>query len=252
MKTPSGKTYAKADKMYTSVTGIALRTTRHSDRNSILTLWTAELGRISVSVPADKGRRASRIRALTMPLATICAEVDLRPGRDIYNIRELRPASIAPCISADPAKSMTAIFLADFLETSLRDHQPDPVMTAFITDSITLLDRLPDKIALNFHIFFLLRMTRFIGIEPDWTESGGIFDLREGVFRLTPPLHDDFLDEASTAALRTLSRMNPRNLGRFRLTRSQRASILNRILLYYTLHHRPVLSLPSLAILQGW
>ena len=152
--------------MYHSVTAIALRTIKHSDRSSILSLWTAELGRISVTVPADKGRRAARTRALTMPLSPLCLEVDVRPDRSIYNFRELRPALLIPGISTEPSKAITAMFLADFLEVCLRDHQPDPLMTAFLVDSIQLLDSLPREAALNFHIYFLLRLARFSASSP--------------------------------------------------------------------------------------
>ena len=235
--------------MYHSVTAIALRTIKHSDRSSILSLWTAELGRISVTVPADKGRRAARTRALTMPLSPLCLEVDVRPDRSIYNFRELRPALLIPGISTEPSKAITAMFLADLLEVCLRDHQPDPLMTAFLVDSIQLLDSLPREAALNFHIYFLLRLARFFGIEPDWPEPGSLFDLRDGCFKPSAPLHNQFLNEASTIALRALSRMNTRNLHLFRLNRRQRRDILNNLLLYYSLHHRPVLSLPSMAVI---
>lgn len=236
--------------MYQTVTAIALRTIRHNDRTSILSLWTAELGRVSVSVPADKGRAASRIRALTMPLSPVIAEVDVRPDRNIYRIRDVRPAFVAPAISTDPARSMTAMLLSDFLEVVLRDQQPDRLMTAFILDSIRLFDVLPRAASLNFHIYFLLRLSRFLGIEPDWGEQGSVFDLRDGCFRASEPLHDQFLDQSSTSALRAFSRMNPRNLHRFVLSRTQRRAALHYILLYYTLHHRPVLSLPSLAVIE--
>lgn len=235
--------------MYRSVTGIALRTVRYSDSKAILSVWTAELGRISVNLPANNGRRASRVRALTMPLSPICLEVDVRPDRAIFNIRELRPAITIPGIGADPAKTITALFLADFLEVSLRDLQPEPLMTKFILESVSLLDRLPHITALNFNIYFLIRLTRFLGIEPDWVEPGTLFDLREGCFRLSAPLHNQYLDEASTAILRHLSRISPRNLVCFSFTRAERHRILDQLLLYYTMHHRPVLSLPSLAVI---
>lgn len=235
--------------MYRSVTGIALRTIRHSDSRSILSVWTAELGHISVNVPADNGRRASRTRALTMPLSPICMEVDIRPDRQIFNIRELRPAFTTPGISCDPGKVMTAIFLADFLEVSLRGQQPEPLMTTFILENIRLLDRLPHAAALNFIIYFLVRLTSFLGIDPDPADPGTLFDLREGCFRLSAPLHNQYLDEVSTSVLRALLRINRRNLARFKFSRSERRSILDKLLLYYTIHHRPVLSLPSLAVI---
>ena len=236
--------------MYTSIRGIALRTIKHSDRNSILSLWTATHGRISVALPAGSGKNANRLRALTMPLSPVSAEIDLRPDRSIYTMRDLRPDFVISGISASPAKTVTALFLADFLELSLRDQQPDPLLWSYIIESVRLLDALPARQAANFHLMFLLRLTRFIGIEPDWGERGTIFDLSDGCFKNSMPLHSRYLDEAATEALRSLARISPRNLHRYNFTRSQRRDILQQILLYYSLHHRPVLSLPSLDIIS--
>ncbi len=44
--------------MYESIRGLALRTIRHDDRTSILSAWTAERGRVAISMPAGNGREA--------------------------------------------------------------------------------------------------------------------------------------------------------------------------------------------------
>ena len=65
--------------MYESLHCLALRTVRHDDRTSILSAWTAECGRVGISMPAGTGREAQRRRALTMPLAIFEGVVVSRP-----------------------------------------------------------------------------------------------------------------------------------------------------------------------------
>ncbi len=50
---------------------IPLRVIPYSDRNSILSAYSRELGRVSFVVPAGAGREARRRRALLMPMRYI-------------------------------------------------------------------------------------------------------------------------------------------------------------------------------------
>ena len=179
--------------MFTPLHCIALHTVRHSDTRSILTAWSAELGRISIGMPDGKGREAARRRALTMPLAMFEAVGDVRPGRDIISVRDLRPSAGSPASAPPtPARTMLQLFLADALDRILRQSAPDPLLSDFIFDSLRRLARLSRPTALaNFHIVFLFRMARFLGIAPDTDIPAGaspekmIFDLREASFLVT-------------------------------------------------------------------
>ena len=57
--------------MDTTLRCIALRTTKHSDRHSIVTAWSEQLGRVGLLVSAGNGREDRRRRALMMPLSLI-------------------------------------------------------------------------------------------------------------------------------------------------------------------------------------
>lgn len=100
-------------------------------------------------------------------------------------------------------------------------------------------------------VCFLLRLTRFLGIEPDWPtyQPGSVLDFADGIFRRFP--------RPTAIICRPGSRRPPagwvmtfRNLGLYRLTRFERNTILDRILLYYQTHYPSVGEPPSLAILR--
>ena len=90
---------------------IALKSTRYSDSQSILTAYSRELGRVSMAVPAGKGKGASRIRALTMPLSILECETDVKPGREVMPIRQVRPVIVLGEVHTHPVKQMLAMFL---------------------------------------------------------------------------------------------------------------------------------------------
>jgi DNA repair protein RecO (recombination protein O) len=240
--------------MFQKVTGVALRTIKYSDKNSILLAWSAELGRISLLMPAGAGAESRRRRALSMPLCLFEGQVDVRPGRDVLTIRDMRCAAVTPDLSAHPVKITLAMFLAEILSAVLNENgQADPVMWQFIHDSVIDLDAAADEHLANFHLLFLYRLGVILGVEPDLStwQPGRVFDLVDGIFRSAPPLHGKYIESSEAHAIIALSRLTSRTVSLLKLSRDQRARLLEGILQYFTIHITPLDNLRSLDILRS-
>ena len=232
---------------------IALKVTRHSDSQSILTAFSRELGRVALSLPAGNGRGANRLRALTMPLGMLSCETELRPGREILPIRQPQPLVIHASIHSNPLKQMVAMFVAEVLSLTLRHTAPDPLMFDFVATATEILDLSDERGVANFHICFLLRLASLLGIEPD-TESyrpGSLFDMADGLWRVTMPLHTDVLDAPEAAQAALLQRMTFANMRHFRFSRQQRGQVIDHIMRYYTIHGYPLQPLRTLSVLKS-
>lgn len=239
--------------MYQSLSCVALRTVRYDDSRSLLTAWSAEIGRVTFIIPAGASREARRRRALTMPLSLFAGQCDVRPGRDVLSIRDLRPLAVCPDISADPTKAIVAIFLAEVLDRLLRVGAPDPLLSSFIFDSVRRLDSLRRPAAVAaFPIVFLTRISQFFGIQPDCSDwrPGYCLDLADGLYRPTPPVHGRYLAPDAAHLAVTVSRLTYDSAGRLRLPRPLRREILSTILAYYTAHYTNLSTLSSLPVLQ--
>lgn len=233
---------------------IALRTVRYNDKNSILSAFTAERGRVSVLVSASGGKEAKRRRALLMPLSIVDAEIDARPGRDIFNLREVRPLSSSLSIISSPVKSVIAIFIADFLNSLLRQEAADPLLFDFLREEILALEAMDDGESVNSHIGLLCRLSRFMGIQPDIGSyrEGAFFDMADGLWRVSPPLHSAWLDQTeSRLAFLVMARMTAptRNLATLLNRRAIRNRAIDILIDYYTAHFAK-LKLPSLDVLR--
>ena len=239
--------------MYQTVNCVALRTIKYDDKRSIVTAWSAEQGRLSIAIPTGRGREAQRMRALMMPLSLFEGEADIRPGREIVTIQDVKPIVVTASINMNPIKSVVALFLADVLEHILRTNQSDKQLSQFIFDSVSYFNSLEQPTAIaNFHLYFLYSLGQFLGIEPDietW-HPGAVFDLKEGRFRASAPLHPQYLEADKAQAIVLLSRMTRDNLAHIRLSKTDRNEILDRILDYYTIHLTRLESLPSLAVVR--
>jgi len=239
--------------MFEPLECVALRTVRYNDRNSILSVYTRQHGRMSLLVPSGNTRASVRLRALTMPLGRFECVADVRPGRDIYSIRDVKPAGGVVSMPFSPMKSAIALFVADFLSSVLRETQQDEALYSFLLQSVDALASAGGASLANFHICFMLRLQHFLGIEPDWHTymPGAVFDLADGIFRDTPPLHRRFLPTGEAAAAYALRRMNYRTAGVFRMSHTDRNSVVDRLLMYYQVHFPSVGALNSLSVMRA-
>lgn len=232
---------------------IALKVTRYSDTQSILTAFSRECGKVAFAMTVGKGKGASRLRALTMPLGLLECETDMRPDRDVLPLRQARPLTVLSDMHSNPLKQMLAMFLAEVLAAVLRDSVPDASVYDYLDASIRYLDAMPVDEVANFHICFLIHLGRLLGIEPDVSTyaPGTMLDMRDGIWRRSIPLHGETLmPEESEVAMR-LQRITYANMASFAFTREQRARTLDLVLRYYSLHVTPLSGLRSLEILRA-
>lgn len=232
---------------------ISLKVTRYSDTQSILTAYSREWGKVAFAVATGKGKNASRLRAMTMPMGIVECDTDMRPGREVLPMRQARPVAVLTELHSNPLKQMVAMFVAEVLAKVLRESVHDAAVYDFIEGSARYLDALPVSDIGNFHICFLMHLGRLLGIEPDITTyaPGGVMDMRDGIWRNCLPLHNEVLTPEESAEAVRLARMTYANMRYFRYTRSQRARVLDLVLRYYSLHVTPLNGLRSLEILRS-
>lgn len=240
--------------MYQPLHAVILRTVRHSDTRLIVTAYTREAGRVTFALPDSSTAAGNRRRAMLMPLSVVECVGDIRPGREIHRLRDLRLSPPLPRLHLNPAKSAISMLLADVLATALREPQPDSLVYDFIAGGAMMLDGMTAGVA-NFHICFLIRLQQLLGIAPDMSgyRPGTQLDLAEGTVRADaagPAAANSVLSVDDTAAAAALSRMHWRNLHLFKLSRDQRNAIIDTLLRYYTLHDIPLATIKSLSTLR--
>lgn len=236
------------------LTLICLHTTRHSDTRSILTAFSRECGIVALGIPAGSGREAARLRALTMPLAMITCETSApRPGSDILSMKQPAPHRLTIELHSHPVKQMTAMFIAETAGQMLRYGGDDKVLFDFIEATALRLDAATERALNNFPLCFLAHLTEVIGIEPDTStyKKGRLFDLRDGLWRDTPPMHRDYLSPEESSAAAMLTRITFDNCDAFNFTLQERRRALDLMLHYFSIHSAPLGALRSVGVLRS-
>lgn len=241
--------------MWVSLDCIALRMVRYNDRHSILSVYTRQRGRMSLLVNAGAGREASRRRAMLMPGSRFTCIADLRdgPGVKIPPMRDVQSRGVSPAVSGNAVKGAVTLFIVDFLNTILRDSQADEQLFEYIDSMIADYGMITGAGVANFHIFFLVKLMHFLGIEPDYAtyRRGYVFDMEDGIFRSSAPMHGRYLDVRESEAGAKLLRMNRSNFMRYGYSSRERNEILDKLMEYYTLHFASAAGMKSTDVLRS-
>ncbi|MDD2436829.1 MAG: DNA repair protein RecO [Massilibacteroides sp.] len=240
--------------MLAKTKGVVLHTIPYSDTYSIVHVYTETFGRAAYLVPRNKGKKATFAKALFIPLSVVEMEVDHQNKRDLHRIKEIRISFPQTEIYCNPVKNIIAMFLAEVLFRVLKETEPDVSLFQYLYDSIQLMEVVEDGIA-NFHIVFLLKLLIHLGIYPN-TESGanreyGYFDLLNGVFVQTIPLHRHFLGKEESAVFGRLLRISFENMSLYSFSRRERVAIIGHILEYYRLHLPEFPEIKSISVMQS-
>lgn len=215
---------------------LVLRTVKYGDTRLIADLFTAGGGCVSVMVPAG-GARGGAARQLFRPMQLIDAEWSgPRKGR-LPSVREARLAYVYRTALTDPVKQAQLMFLSEFLTYALRGESEGGAAFDYVADSLQWLDMAEEGVA-NFHLVFVARLTRFLGIYPN-TEGytpGDWFDLRAAAFTPLQPYHPERLAPQEASLLATMLRMDFANCRLFELNREQRRRFIAVAECYYRLH----------------
>lgn len=231
---------------------IALRTVRYSDTRSILSAWSDERGFVSIAMPAGKGREAARRRAITMPLLPFEGVCDIRPGRDIHFMRDMRPSGTGMSVISNPSKLAMGLFMAEVMEKLLRNSQRDEALSRTVFDTVATLEAANARSVANFAPWALYRLTVPLGIEPDMSgcRSAAFFDIKAARWSRSMPVGGEAVTGDEADGVRLIARLNSSNIRRLRLTRETRRRLLDGIIHYYELHYCRLSPLHSLEVVR--
>ena len=237
--------------MQTKTQAIVLHSLKYGETRMIVDMFTKTHGRLSFMVNIPKSSKARVKKQLFQPLTLLEAEIDVRPKVQLQKLRDVRLASPFATIPFHPHKLAISLFVAEFLYFALRSEQRNEPLFDYIYSSIQWLDSQTDRFA-NFHLVFLMRLSRFLGFYPnlDDYQTGDYFDLRESTFCSQPPLHHDFLQPDEAAKLQLMMRMDYPTMHLFRLSHHERNRLLEVAVTYYRLHLPSFPELKSLPVLQ--
>lgn len=238
--------------MIEKTAGVVLHCLKYDDTSHIVNLYTEASGYASYIIKVSRARKSGVRASLFHPLSIVEIEAEGRNTARLRRITEARLLHPLHSLPLDPCKSAIALFLGEFLYHALREEGVNLPLFAYLVHSIRWLDGCGGERVANFHLVFLMRLSRFLGLYPNLEDyrPGNFFDLLNAEFSSRQPLHAAFLRPEESAVVCNLMRMRYENMHLFTLNRLQRVRCLELLNDFYRLHLPGFPQLRSLEVLQ--
>ncbi len=236
--------------MLTATKAIVLNSLKYGDTSLIVRMYTEKEGRLSFLLKGILKRRKGGLRAgFFQPLTQL--EIVARATRsgDLSYLKEAHISHPYVSIHSDVRKEAVALFLSEVLSECIREQEGNAELYSYLEHTLQWLDQ-HDQVA-NFHIRFLLGLTRYLGFYPDQSDAGApYFDLEEGAFCQKPGI-GPVLSGTDLETFRKFLGIKFDAIHHIGLTQNQRRALLKSLILYYGIHLQGFREPRSLTVLDA-
>lgn len=220
--------------MMITTKAIVLSAIKYGDSNLIVRLFTESDGIKSYMVRGVLSSRKGKFKkGYFQPLTILEIVANHRNKGILEHLRDVKLHFAYTSLQTDVIKSSLGMFLSEMLVVSIQEEHRNVPLFHFISNGFMWLDS-NEKIA-NFHIIFLLELTKYLGFYPD---TSGInypyFDLKEGEF--TASLPSEVIDGEVLEDFKKFLDGDFQSASEIKLNRRSRGLLLDHIIRYYQYH----------------
>lgn len=212
---------------------IVLSSIQYGETGKILKCYTQAQGVQSFFAKGSHSKK-QKISALFHPLTQIELIYRERKNTGLNNFSEIRQSEHYENIYTHPEKTSISLFIAEVLHSVLQEEETNPRLYDFLKSSLLAFDQNKNAFA-DFHLWFLLNLTAYLGFYPNLDLDSNYFDLSEGISSDGNP-GVNYIDAEELLWFEKLM-----NLDFFEQTENlfnqiQRKSLIDTLLKYYELH----------------
>ncbi len=235
--------------------GIVLRTVKYGETSVIVLILTEKFGIQSYLVNGVRisTKKGSGKATLFQPAAILELEAYHNELKQLQRLKEFRWGYLYQNIFSDIKKNAVALFMVELLTRCLKQPETNEDLFHFSEDAFIHLDRGNDTITANFPLFFALHLAVLLGfrMNDNFSDKKNVFDLLEGNFVVSKPVHPHFIEERlAEITSHLLKIMRPEELEEIKLNHDFRRKLLYAYETYYALHIQDFGSLKSIPVLR--
>lgn len=235
--------------MQVTTKAIVLSSIKYGDTSLIIKAFTLSDGLQTYLLKGVLASRKSKLKAAYFqPLTQLEIVANHKFKGTMESIREARVYYHYQSIHSDITKNSIALFLSEILSKSISEGESDTALFAFLEASFQWLDT--HHSISNFHLYFLLQLTKFLGFYPDATNTNAMyFDLQEGQFKATPGLNH-VIQGNTLIYFKMLLGINFDSIHTIKMGKKERQELLQILVVYFELHLHGFKKPRSLAVLN--
>ncbi len=210
--------------------GIVFRYTPYGETSIIVNIFTESFGLQSYIVNSVRSKSGKNKIAIYQPLTLLDLVVYHKENAGILRIKEATCAYPYHHLQSDPKKSCIGMFINEVLNKTVKEQAHAGELCNFIFDSLIQLDKLsrPE----NFHLIFLIKLSKYLGFGPFAKVELGALMLNEEEERV--------LDMLLQSEYETISKVS----------NDQRRTLLDAFLRFYSNHIDAMGTIKSVQVLR--
>lgn len=237
--------------MLSTTRGIVFKYLKYSETSIIVKVFTEKFGLQSYMVKGARSKRSKNKLAFFQPLNQVEIVAFQKENKSIKNLKEVRMLHTYQSIPFDIEKRSILMFLDELMFRSVKEETPNKALFEWLMNSLTVLD-LTTKKVINFHLVFMMQLSRFLGFYPKQTpgQSPSYFDLQEGQFCLTQPNHPQIVGKVVAEKLLEIHQTSFESSPELELTNDERRKLAEILVTYYRLHLPGFGEMKSLLVLK--
>ena len=235
--------------MLITTEAIVISKIKYKDNDLIVKCYTEHFGVQSYLLRGVLRSKKGKLRAAYFQLLSqLDIIVNYRENRSLQSISDVKPLTFYQTIHINVAKGAIVMFLAEVLSGILKEEEQNQTLFSYIKTTLQWLDTNDDFS--NFHLLFLLNLTKQLGFYPDVKNSNlDYFNLEEGKFQ--PKKTNNYcITGDKLISLKQLLGINFDTLNTIKINSKKRQEFLNMILLYFELHLGSLKKPKSLQVLN--
>lgn len=232
--------------------GIILHTIKYGDKGHIVYMLTEKLGRVSYWVNSSRGGKptVAKSKIIIQPLTIIDYVAKTPTKGDLHRFVELSKSYYPSNVIFDYTKSTLALFITELVYRFIKTDTENTMIYDYVEHSIKTLDTIQEGIP-NFHIYFILNLTRFLGYYPsDKYIERSFFDLTRGEYVIIRPQHNLYIEQKESEDLSNLQQKQVDMLAELKYNKSTRNTLIEAMIAYINYHNGTNIKISSTEILK--
>ena len=236
--------------MQITTKAIVLSSIKYGDTSLIVRAFTQSDGLKSYLLKGVLSSKKAKVRpAYFLPLMQLEIVANHKNKGTLESIQDVKVAMPYQTMHTDVVKNSVVLFLAEMLGNSIQEQEQDEGLFNYLEYAFQWMD--VHKLSPNFHILFLLNLTKYLGFYPDTSfKNLPFFDLLEGSFCKTPSLNP-LIQNENLDNFREFLGTDFEALETIQLTKSNRRELLKTVIQYFRFHVHGFREPKSLAVLNA-
>lgn len=228
---------------------IVLSSLKYGDTSLVVKCFTLQEGVKSYMIKGVLKSKKGKLKpAYFQPLTQLNLTANHSNKSSLHSIKEVQVIHPYETIYTSIVKQSIVLFLSEVLSYILQEEEENSPLYSYIETSLIWLDT-HDEVA-NFHLLFLLNLSRYLGFYPDTTNiNKTAFNLLEGSF--TDTEYEKLTISGNEIILfKSLLGINFDAINSISYSKKERQIILRIIVQYYELHLEGFRKPKSLDVLE--